>query len=283
MNRPFRIVTHRNWLAESFKAFDAVQDFGFDIDPATAGETLWWAPGAWVASARKAGIVLPLMSCGPRWLDNLPQRYRAREVTTIHLEGIPLFLPNWVKLHDQVFAKLPEAKVESFPAALHGVKYLAENLAQYHLPADALVQLQEPLTIMCEERFFVANGRIVANSLYKFGDQIWGADDFDQLSEYASVLHWRRLMAEFAHEVAGDVAAPPGYVLDVGLMDDGDPFVIEANAAWSSSPYDADPAGVVRAIVAAHDFDGQHPEWAWRHNPVFDTVGALKIARPVGQ
>lgn len=53
--RPFRIVTHRNWLAEAFKPFGAVQDFGFDIDPTTAGETLWWAPGAWVASAHKTG------------------------------------------------------------------------------------------------------------------------------------------------------------------------------------------------------------------------------------
>jgi len=279
--RPFRIVTHRNWLAEAFKPFGAVQDFGFDIDPATALETLWWAPGAWVASARKAGVDLPLLSCGPRWLDRLDTSYTRRRVETLLLEDVPLFLPDWVKLHDQVFVKLPEAKVDSFPAALHGTKFLADNLAQYRLPGSALVQIQEPVTIMCEERYFIANGRITANSLYKFGEQIWGSDGFDLLSEYAAVLHWRNLMHRFACDVVAEVAAPPGWVLDVGLNEDGDPLVIEANAAWSSSPYDADPQGVIEALTAAHDFEGQHPEWAWRHNPVFDSVGALRTPSSV--
>lgn len=132
VDRPFRVVTHKNWLAAQFAPMGAVQDFGFDIDPATAKTTLWWAPGAWVVSALETGMRLPLLSCGPHWLDRLPHRFTGRTVHTIPFNDVPATLRHcWP---DQVFAKLPEAKVDTFPAQLHDSQCLADTLTQYQLP-----------------------------------------------------------------------------------------------------------------------------------------------------
>jgi hypothetical protein len=84
-------------------------------------------------------------------------------------------------------------------------------------------------------------------------------------------------MEVFAAQVAAQVPAPPGFVLDVGITNDGRPLVNKAHPAWSSGPYDANPAGVLEAITAAHDFERRSPEWAWTMNPVFHRAGPLRI------
>jgi hypothetical protein len=274
--RPFRIVTHKNWLAEKFASFGAVQDFGFGIDPNTAPETVWWAPGAWVASARKAGVDLPLMSCGPYWLDRLPSRYRGRSVVTQALH-------TWTdgQIDAPVFVKLAEAKLEGFEARVFGGRYLASNLRQFHLPPDTLIQVQAVVEFFAEIRFFIAFGQIVAWSYYRIDDMIWGSEQFAHTmssSENAWIrADWLDEMRRVVRDVLDDVPVPPGFVLDIGVTRSGQPLVIEANAAWSSGPYDADPAGVFKAIRAAHDFDQQHPDWAWQPNPMFHRAGPLKL------
>lgn len=261
--RPFRIVTHRNWLAEQFKDFGAVQDFGFDINPATARETLWWAPGAWVASAAKAGVVLPLMSCGPTWLDALPYKYRGRPVITMPLPRLTNDEPN------PSFVKLPEAKLDSCPAKLYYTSRLADTWQQF-----------QQMIFMTEARLFIAHGEVVASSLYLHHDWIWGADGWPDPPLLEPLVRMKMMkITRFAELVLADpeVKCPPGFVLDIGITSEGNPKVIEANAAWSSSPYDCDPAGVVKAIEASHDFAGEYPQWAWQPNPVFDKVGPLRI------
>lgn len=268
--RPFRIVTHRNWLAEQFASFGAMQDFGFDIDPSTAGETLWWAPGAWVASAAKTGVELPLMSCGPYWLCNVSHLWKGRRVANLTWPHID----SWSVTED-VFVKLPEAKVDYFPAQLHKGLHLGETLKQYHLPEGTLVQVQAPMNFRTEGRFFIAHGGVVASSLYRHEDWIWGADD-PPIAPLERIK--MRKMERFVNEfLSSSEKYAPGFVLDIGITDSGSPKVIEANAAWSSSPYDCNPTGVVQAIEAAHDFNGQYPQWAWQPNPVFDTAGPLRI------
>lgn len=276
MTRPLRIVTHKNWLAESFPG--AVQDFGFDIDPATAAETLWWAPGAWVASARKAGVTMPLLSCGPYWLDNVNIDFTGREVSTMWLCDVAPFFEREMQLcrkHPEVFVKLPEAKLDSFPARLHGTQRMRDNLAQYHLPDNTLVQIQEAVKFRTEGRFFIAHGAVVASSTYRHDDWVWGSEN-PPIGPLVcnKMLKMERFVNEF---LSSGHKCPPGFVLDVGILEGGSPKIVEANAAWSSGPYDCDPAGVVQAIAAAHDFEGQYPQWAWQHNPVFDKVGPLKV------
>lgn len=277
-------MTHKNWLAAQFAPMRAVQDFGFDIDPATARETLWWAPGAWVASALQAGVQLPLLSCGPYWLDRLPYRFSGRKVRTMPLCDVPRAVGHcWT---DQVFTKLPEEKVENFPARLHGSRYLADNLAEYHLSPDTLVQLQTPVEFVTEARFWVTHGEVTAHSFYRVhdvihGELIWGSEGFEAFVNCGSTASYQneclyRMRAPL-QDLTENVLLPPGVVVDMGITRSGDVLVVEANAAWSSSPYDADPVGIFLAIEAAHDFAGEHLEWAWRPNTALYKAGPLKI------
>ncbi|MDD4865632.1 MAG: ATP-grasp domain-containing protein [Mycobacterium sp.] len=283
MSRPFRVVTHKNWLAAQFAPMGAVQDFGFDIDPDSAGKTIWWAPGAWAASALLAGVRLPLMSCGPGWLDHLPRRFTGRRVQTVPVSEVSEQVADgWP---DEVFAKLPEAKAERFPARLRGSRHLADDLVQYALPSDTLVQIQAPVEFKTEARFWIAHGEITAHSFYRLhdvidGELIWGSEGFENaVTGPAAVIHHHdclRRMGDSLRELLGDTPTPPGVVIDMGITTDDAVLVVEANAAWSSGPYDADPSGVFRAIAAAHDFADEYPEWAWHPNPALYKAGPLK-------
>ncbi|MBB3752657.1 hypothetical protein FHT44_005169 [Mycolicibacterium sp. BK634] len=273
MTRPFRVVTQKNWIAEQFVPMGAVHDWGFDIDPVTAPETIWWAPGAWVASALKSGVHLPLMSCGPHWLGNLPIALVGRRIVTGRLDRVGIH-DNLRNFGEDVFVKLPEAKLDSFPAALHRTKDLRETLAQSGLPGDTLIQIQDPMFFSVEARYWVARGEIVAASLYQIYGTVWGAPNWE--AAQFECLWSAEELDIFARMVVREVPGPPGYVLDVGMTEDV-PFVIEANAAWSSGTYDGDPAGIFAAIEASHDFTGEHPEWAWNPNPSLYTGGPLKV------
>lgn len=271
----FRVVTNRNWLAEQFAPLGAVHDRGFDIDPATAKDTYWWAPGAWVASAHKAGVQLPLLSCGADWLPGLSDKYRGRRVQNKILSDI---FPGKAQA---TFAKLPEVKLDAVPAQVYPADtYLRDTLSQYNLPAETVWQLQDPVDFMAEARYWVANGEVTTGSWYRIADTIWGGEHWD---EDANTVHKDGLarMRKLAEEVARNVDAPPGYVLDIGMAPGGKYMVVEANAAWSSGPYDGDPAGIFEAIKAAHDFEGKYPQWAWKHSPVFDSAAALKVVAGV--
>lgn len=277
MNRPFRVVTHKNWLAKQFESLGAVQDYGFDINPDTAPETIWWAPGAWVASAHKAGVKLPLLSCGASWLPNLPRAYTGR---IIQNRSQWLVAPG---ASTEVFVKLPEAKLDVAPAALYRTgTYLRETLRQYHLPEDTVWQISERMDFRIEIRFWVAYGSIKAHSFYRIDDLIWGEPDFPQGLDadltYNTELNDAVDLVE-SLVVDPEVSYPPGFVLDVGInTHDNRPYVVEANAAWSSGPYDGRPKDIYETIVAAHDFDGMAAQWAWNPNPaLYSKAGPLKV------
>lgn len=272
VERQFRVVTHKRWLAELFQPMGAVIDHGFDIDPATALDTIWWAPGAWVASAHRAGIQLPLLSCGPDWLVNLPERYSGRRVQNSVLAGIDSGKT------PPTFAKLPEVKHDGVPARTYGECYLRETLAQFQLPAETVWQLQDPVDFRIEARFWVAHREIVAESPYRIGTMIWGHNGFERASlrliQSSAYQAMRDVLQALLQDSSVDIA--PGCTIDVGMTDAG-PLIVEANAAWSSGPYDGDPAGIHAAIVASHDFEGLCPQWTWRHSPVFDKVRPLRL------
>lgn len=246
-------------MAQHFADYGAVQDFGFDIDPDTAEETIWWAPGAWVACAWQSGIRLPLTLCGHRWMETLPWEYKQRQIVVRKVQEIEdrPQAPD----DEQWHVKLPEAKLDSFPARLHHRKYLATTLRQYHIPEDTLLQLSQPVEFVVEARFWIAYGKITASALYRAGERCWDAEDFDEHVKMHYTAGDGTAMRKLALKLIDNVETPPGFTLDIGTTVDGRVLVVEANAAWSSSPYTGEPGGIVDAIIASHDFDDKHHRW----------------------
>lgn len=149
---------------------------------------------------------------------------------------------------------------------------------QYHLPDDVLVQIQEPVEFVTEARFWIAHGKITAESIYRHYDWIWGAEDGPADHVASATMYRMRLMLR---RLLDKVSTAPGCTIDMGVLGDGSVSVVEANAAWSSGPYDGDPQGIYQAIVASHDFANKYPQWAWRHNPIFNKVAPLKLSKSV--
>lgn len=273
MDRPFRIVTHRNWLVEHFASYGAVQDFGFDIDPDTSEDTIWWAPGAWVACVYQSGIRLPLTLCGHRWMETLGWEHKQRTIVVRKIEDIENQpqAPEDERWH----VKLPEAKLDSFPATVFSRRHLADTLKQFHVPAGTLMQLSQVVNFTRECRFWIGWGEIRAYSWYLIDGSTPDCEDFP-----ADMAVPDEMFAA-VDRVLADTECPPGFTLDMGLTDDGRVLVVEANAAWSSSPYNGEAGGIVDSILASHDFASEHMRWRWRPNPVYGTVQPMKWAKPI--
>lgn len=276
---PLRVVTHRNWLAEQFKPYGGVQDFGFDITADTALDFAWWAPGEWVARADAAGVPIPLTSCGADWVSrmDIPESWIRRRVETVPA-GQAIEVSKEFK-GDTIFVKLPEMKTDVFPAHLVFKNHLGQVLASPLLGEDTLVQLSEEIQFSCEARFFVAHHRVVAQSWYQRDGLWWAEDGFVGGTDYEMSV-----LSELAHAVAAQRKSPCGYTVDIGLIRGKQyaPAIVEFNAAWSSNPYDADMAGVVEAVRASNahtlgDVDRAHAESCW----LFDVTSVPGVRRPL--
>ena len=259
----FRVVTHRNWLAKHFAPVGGVQDFGMDIAPSGADTTLWWMPGHWAARAAFSGVSLPVLSCGAKWLESVPNKFTSRRVAVVKAGEVLSVYEEWNA--DELHVKLPEIKTDELPAQGRTAHEAWRDLFESNnTSSDTLVQLSEMMEFRFEARFFVAHGEVTAWSTYAVNGEFWDTMDY---REALSFLHPQDMFEarELAEHVAQDVYAPPGYCIDVGVTTDGRPALIEANAAWSAVPYDADPVGAFAAVKASHDFTGEHAEW------LFDT------------
>lgn len=269
----FRVVTHRTWLCRLFAPKGGVQDFGLDIDASTAGQDIWWAPGEWAARASRSGVALPLLSCGQEWLCGLPFDWLRRRVAVTPAHLVCEMFGEWdvTRLH----VKLPEVKSDEFPARVMGLCEASGWTER--LPRAQLVQVSDTVPMSVEARFFVARGTVRAESLYRAEGLWWSDDEFGSARErFADEV---RRMRSLAESVAASASAPPGYVLDVGVGPSGDPVLIEANAAWSSNPYDADIDGVYESVMASQDPSVLHRRWLFDADQFPHEVRALPVRR----
>ncbi len=269
---PLRVVTHRNWLAAQFAPYGGVQDFGMDIDPESALDTVWWAPGEWVARAAATGVALALTSCGADWVSRMgiPESWVQRRVITVPA-GSALEDANGLE-GDTIFVKLPEAKTDVFPARLVFRQHLVQALASPLLSEDTIVQLSEEIQFSCEARFFVAHHRVVAASWYQHEGLWWMEEGFS-----GGTAREMAVLTELAHEVAALPESPRGYTVDIGLVrgKPPTPAIVEFNAAWSSNPYDADMRGVVESVRASNTHTLSGRDWK------FDVANVPGVHRPL--
>ncbi|MFJ2581986.1 ATP-grasp domain-containing protein [Kitasatospora aureofaciens] len=176
---------------------------------------------------------LALLEPPADWLAELPKELTGRRVASTTLaEARRLRRPAFVKPPaDKAFA----ARVYPDGTALPGPELLDD---------DTPVLVSEVVRFRREYRLFVLDGSVRAASRYAVDGELsvapLGADGADVLAFAADVLA--------ASRAASGPALPSAVVVDLGATDGGW-AVVEANAAWASGGYAADPDGVLDVVL----------------------------------
>ncbi|MFE9045277.1 ATP-grasp domain-containing protein [Streptomyces sp. NPDC007818] len=209
-------------------------------EPGLAGPAYWY--GGPVAGARLAGrLGFALLEPSDGWLAALPEEFTGRQVR------VGTIADAWA-IDRPTFVKPPRDK--SFPADV----YTDGSRLSHDLDPAAPVLLSDVVTFAAEYRLFLLDGRIAAASRYAVFGRLdpspLGTDRADrstaaELTEFAD-----RLVATAGHTL------PSAVVVDVGqLLDPYRPghrwAVVEANMAWFSHAYTADPARVLDVVLRA--------------------------------
>nr|BFD94747.1 hypothetical protein KitaXyl93_61070 [Kitasatospora sp. Xyl93] len=179
---------------------------------------------------------LGLLEPAADWLTRLPLDLTGRRVSCTTLaEARRLRHPAFVKPPvDKVFA----ARVYPDGVALPGPELL---------DGDTPALVSEVVRFAVEYRLFVLDGEVRAGSRYAIDGDLSVAP-LDQAPDG---------QAADALAFAGDVLAassaaaplPSAVVVDIGRTGDGSWAVVEANAAWASGGYAADPDAVLDVVL----------------------------------
>jgi hypothetical protein len=175
----------------------------------------------------------PLALLEPRddWLPNLPERFVRRRVRLMPaLEAYGL--------GEQWFVKMPREKGLE-PGPYHGYELPT-------LPEDEPLLISDIVTMTDEYRFWILDGVVHASSSYRLN----GRPDGRQLGPEGPVSLYR-----FMDDLLTDQAdhLPSAVVVDVAWLSQPSPgwAVVEANMAWFSSHYAADPERVLDVVLRA--------------------------------
>ncbi|MGI8334607.1 ATP-grasp domain-containing protein [Actinomadura scrupuli] len=171
-----------------------------------------------------------------RWLADLPAEFTRREVVHTTLGAA-------FRLERARFIKPAAGK--AFPAQV----YPSGGDLPSGVPGQTPVLVADPVHFAAEYRLHVLDGAVRAGGRYAV-DGVLDPAPADTLPEWPSVL-------SFAAELLGHDAEtlPSAVVVDVGMMVGADGrrelAVVEANEAWFSNCYAADPAGVLDVVLRA--------------------------------
>lgn len=202
------------------------------------------AGGHLYGGPRFAGVVvddlgIALLEPADDWLTGLPAEFLRRDVTLTSLGEA-----RWSRT--PMFVKQPREK--ELPAGVYadGGRLPGVDV----LPADTEVLVSEIVTFVAEYRLFVLDATVHAASRYATFGRLDPAPLDDDPRESAVLDFAAGLLA-----AVGD-GLPSAVVVDVGLAADADRgdenwAVVEANMAWFSSCYAADPARVLDVVLRA--------------------------------
>ncbi|MEU4264298.1 ATP-grasp domain-containing protein [Streptomyces sp. NPDC025273] len=201
--------------------------------------------GPHFASGVAGPLGVTLLEPDEGWLDALPYPFTGRGITRVRLSAAR-------REKGPVFVKPPTDK--SFPAAVY------EDGSALQVPShgsDPLVQVSEVVTWAAEFRLFLLDGEIRAGSRYATFGRLDAAPLKGHPDE-AGIRDFARRLAE-----ACGATLPSAVVVDVGRMwgtggrDTERWAVVEANMAWFSNVYAADPAGALDVVLRAAGPRGQ--------------------------
>lgn len=209
-------------------------------EPGLAGPAYWY--GGPVAGARLAGrLGFALLEPADGWLAELPEEFTGRRVR------VGTIADAWA-IDQPTFVKPPRDK--SFPADVYTD---GSRLSSSLDPAEPVL-LSDVVTFAAEYRLFLLDGRIATASRYA----VFGRLDPRPLGTDRADRATTAQIAEFADRLAAAAGhtLPSAVVVDVGqLLDPYRPghrwAVVEANMAWFSHAYAADPARVLDVVLRA--------------------------------
>ncbi|MER5374958.1 ATP-grasp domain-containing protein [Streptomyces sp. NPDC002553] len=209
-------------------------------EPGLVGPAYWY--GGPVAGARLAGrLGFALLEPTDGWLGELPEEFTGRQVRAGTMADA------WA-IDQPTFVKPPRDK--SFPADV----YTDGSRLSSALDPATPVLLSDVVTFAAEYRLFLLDGRIVTASRYAVFGQLdprpLGTDRADRATAAEITEFADRLVAAAGHTL------PSAVVVDVGqLLDPYRPghrwAVVEANMAWFSHAYAADPRRVLDVVLRA--------------------------------
>ncbi|WP_211348955.1 ATP-grasp domain-containing protein [Nocardioides litoris] len=163
------------------------------------------------------------------WLARLPRALVRRRIEAVSLREAH-------GLRSPAFVKSPNDK--SVPARVYpdGTRLPGSDAVDPSAP----VLVSDVVTYRSEVRLFVLDGEVRTASRYaEDRDLAPGPAPADALAFGADVL------------VAAGASLPSAIVVDVGRDADGAWSVVEANAAWASGSYAADPDAVLDVVLRA--------------------------------
>ncbi|MCW2913360.1 MAG: hypothetical protein JWN52_1428 [Actinomycetia bacterium] len=194
--------------------------------------------GLRLAGLRAAELGIALLEAPPGWLAALPPELIGRDVALIPIRDA-------YGLRGPVFAKFPNSK--EMPATVYadGSRLPGPDAVD----PETLVLVADPVRFTAEFRLHVLDGAVHAAGQY-------AADGEQSLVPLEG--HPRRdAVLGFAADVLAETAhtLPSAIVVDVGPVHrpvDGERWaVIEANGAWGSGCYAADPQRALDVVLRA--------------------------------
>ncbi|WP_203183673.1 ATP-grasp domain-containing protein [Streptomyces pratensis] len=239
------LAPHRSTTATLLAG--AARERGMDVtvlprdglpDRPPSGTRAHYYGGPLFAASAVGSLGIALLEPADGWLDALPYAFTGRRIRCVPLSEAR-------RAPGPLFVKPPTDK--SFPAAVYADGDALRVPAGSR--ADPLVQVSEVVTWVKEFRLHLLDGEIRTGSQYAG----FGRLDVAPLAGHAD----EPAVRAFAGRLVGACAdsLPSGVVLDVGLMRNGDGAgegqwaVVEANMAWFSNVYAADPARALDVVL----------------------------------
>ncbi|MEV0457386.1 ATP-grasp domain-containing protein [Catellatospora methionotrophica] len=202
-----------------------------------AGAHLYGGPV--FAGAVADDLGLALLEPDDDWLVRLPHAFTHREIALTTLGEA-----RWSRT--PMFVKPPRDK--NLPAAVYADGSRLPGVDS--LPADTAVLVSDIVTFLVEYRLFVLDGIVHDGSRYAYHGRL-DPMPLDTCAHRAAVLAFAAELLDACAE-----SLPSAVVVDVGLVSDPDRAeehwaVVEANMAWFSSSYAADPDRVLDVVRRA--------------------------------
>lgn len=221
----------------------------------------------------RAGVLLNLETLDAKWLTRVPKEYTKRN---IWVGTINEAINHGRK--ELAYVKPAEVKISDAPAQWIEVGYFIENLLALKVPKEAKIQIsREYLKIKSEVRCVVNNNKVTTSATYLNDGIAFGGELFQR--NFKAEEEGRIFAQEVVDAMSDD--HPTAYTLNIGLLDNGEYFVVEGNPIGASNLYDCDKIEFIKAIIEGSNRDKEYGRFQWILDPYLEYYANSKPVIPV--